>query len=70
MGLVADHLVGEQEVVVKGLGDYLGQVKGISGVTILGDGSLALIVDMGGLIDLLVAESAFRGTVKTAGKSG
>ncbi|NLN18535.1 MAG: chemotaxis protein CheA [Firmicutes bacterium] len=70
VGLVVDHLVGEQEVVVKGLGDYLGQVKGISGVTILGDGSLALIVDMGGLIDLLVAESAFRGTVKTAGKSG
>jgi two-component system chemotaxis sensor kinase CheA len=68
VGLVVDHLVGEQEVVVKGLGDYLGQVKGISGVTILGDGSLALIVDMGGLIDLLVAESTFRGTVRTAGQ--
>lgn len=69
VGLVVDRLVGEQEVVVKGLGDYLGQIKGISGVTILGDGSLALIVDMGGLVSLLVSESTFRGAAAAGGYS-
>lgn len=58
IGLVVNRLLGEQEVVVKGLGEFFGQVKGISGVTILGDGSLALIVDIGGLIGILGGDQA------------
>lgn len=45
VGVVVDRLIGEQEIVIKSLGGYLGQVHGLSGATILGDGSVALIVD-------------------------
>lgn len=45
VGVVVDRLIGEQEIVIKSLGSYLGQVSGLSGATILGDGSVALIVD-------------------------
>jgi two-component system chemotaxis sensor kinase CheA len=38
VGLVVDTLIGEQEVVIKSLGKYVGDVKGISGAAILGDG--------------------------------
>ncbi|HQN19245.1 MAG TPA: chemotaxis protein CheA [Syntrophobacteraceae bacterium] len=44
--LRVDELLGRQEVVMKGLGKYLGQVEGIEGATILSDGSIALIVDV------------------------
>jgi two-component system chemotaxis sensor kinase CheA len=40
-----DALKGEQEVVIKPLGGILGEINGISGASILGDGSVALIVD-------------------------
>jgi two-component system chemotaxis sensor kinase CheA len=46
LALVVDELVGQQDVVVKSLGDYLGQVPGIGGATILGDGRVALILDV------------------------
>lgn len=42
---MVDDLIGQQEVVLKSLGEYLGEVFGISGVTILGNGSIALIID-------------------------
>ena len=48
--VVVDKLLGEQEVVIKSLGDYLGDIDGLSGATILGDGSVALIIDARGLI--------------------
>ena len=44
-GLCVDALKGEQEVVIKPLGGILGEINGISGASILGDGSVALIVD-------------------------
>ncbi len=47
--LFADELLGEQHVVVKPLPAYFRQVDGISGCTILGDGSISLILDVGGL---------------------
>ena len=47
--LFADELLGEQHVVVKPLPAYFRQVNGISGCTILGDGSISLILDVGGL---------------------
>ncbi|MCD5405662.1 MAG: chemotaxis protein CheA [Desulfotomaculum sp.] len=48
--VVVDKLLGEQEVVIKSLGDYLGDIDGLSGATILGDGSVALIIDARGLV--------------------
>ena len=46
VGLCVDALVGEQEVVIKSLGTLLGDIPGLSGATILGDGRVALIVDI------------------------
>jgi len=48
--LVVDGLLGEQEIVIKSLGEYLGQVSGLAGATIMGDGSVALIIDVRGLL--------------------
>ncbi len=45
VGVIVDVLLGEQEIVIKSLGNYLGQINGISGATILGDGRVALIID-------------------------
>lgn len=46
VGLVVEDLVGEQEVVIKSLSGLVGELKGISGATILGDGRVALILDV------------------------
>lgn len=48
-GIVVDELVGNQEIVVKPLGSYIGKIEGISGATILGDGSVAHIFDVVGI---------------------
>jgi two-component system chemotaxis sensor kinase CheA len=45
LGLVVDKLHERQEIVIKPLGEYLGDLKGISGATIMGDGSVILILD-------------------------
>ncbi|WP_419392473.1 chemotaxis protein CheW [Cytobacillus praedii] len=49
-GLVVDSFIGQQEVVLKSLGNYLTNVFAISGATILGNGQVALIVDCNALI--------------------
>lgn len=49
--LFVDKLIGEQEIVVKPIPSYIKKVKGLSGCTQLGDGSIALILDPGGLIE-------------------
>jgi len=46
IGLVVDALIGQKEVVIKSLGSYLKNVKGIAGATILGDGTVRLIIDV------------------------
>ncbi|MBS1719026.1 MAG: chemotaxis protein CheA [Armatimonadetes bacterium] len=51
-GLVVDSLVGEQEVVIKSLSRYCGEGAGVSGATILGNGSVALITDVNSLFGL------------------
>lgn len=51
VGLVVTRLVGQQEVAIKSLGNYLANVPGIAGSTILGDGRVTLIVDPVGMID-------------------
>lgn len=49
-GLVVDNLMGQQEIVIKALGNYINNNKLISGATILGDGEVALILDVNTLI--------------------
>jgi two-component system, chemotaxis family, sensor kinase CheA len=52
VGLVVDELLGQQQVVIKSLETNFKRIEGISGATILGDGTVALIIDIGGLIAL------------------
>lgn len=52
IGLVVDSLVGEEDVVVKSLGAFIGDIPGISSAAILGEGQVALIVDVFGLFKL------------------
>ncbi len=55
LGLIVDGLRGQQEIVIKSLGDVLNNLPGIAGATILGDGKVTLILDIGSLIqDVLV----------------
>lgn len=49
-GLVIDNLIGQQEIVIKSLGEYIKTTKLISGATILGDGEVALILDVNTLM--------------------
>jgi len=49
-GVVVDRLVGQQEVVIKALDDYLGDLPGIAGGTVLGNGRISLILDIAALI--------------------
>ncbi len=51
VGLFIDDLLGQQQVVIKGLETNFRRVDGVSGATILGDGTVSLILDVGGLIE-------------------
>lgn len=50
-GLIVDSLIGYQEIVLKSLGNYLTDIFGISGATILGDGQVALVIDCNSLFE-------------------
>lgn len=50
-GLKVDRLVGQKEVVIKSLGSYLGTIEGIAGSTIMGDGTIVMILDINELIN-------------------
>lgn len=52
-GLLVNELVGQKEIVIKPLGSYLGNVKGIAGSTIMGDGSVIMILDMAEIMNSL-----------------
>jgi len=64
-GLVVDRLIGQQEVVIKALDDYLGELPGISGGTVLGDGSISMILDIGSI--LLSASAVNKARMTAAG---
>jgi two-component system, chemotaxis family, sensor kinase CheA len=49
-GFVVEELVGQQEIMIKSLGSFLKGLKGIAGATVLGDGSVTLIIDVAGLL--------------------
>ena len=48
--VLVDELLGQQQVVIKSLGDNLRKVQGVSGAAILGDGRVGLILDVNGLV--------------------
>lgn len=50
VGLLVDELIGSQQIVIKTLGDALGDISGISGSAIMPDGRVGLILDVGGLV--------------------
>jgi two-component system chemotaxis sensor kinase CheA len=50
--LLVDELLGKQEVVIKSLGGYMKDIKGVAGGTILGDGRVGLILDLAGLVSV------------------
>jgi len=52
LGLIVDILVGQEEIVIKSLGDYLKGIEGIAGATIRGDGGVTLICDVVALMDM------------------
>lgn len=57
VALVVDALLGKQEVVIKSLGDMFGDVSGVAGGAILGDGRIGLILDASGLVNLMKGAS-------------
>jgi two-component system chemotaxis sensor kinase CheA len=57
VGLIVDALIGQQEIVVKSLDQYIGGVNGISGASILGDGQVVLILDVNSLVKSTFIES-------------
>ncbi len=56
-GIVVDSLIGQKDIVVKSLGTYFGNVKGVAGSTILGDGKAVLILDVGQFFELSLRQS-------------
>jgi two-component system chemotaxis sensor kinase CheA len=57
LGLVVDHLIGQQDIVIKPLGRSLDQVRGFAGATELGDQHVALVLDAAALIEEVVASA-------------
>jgi chemosensory pili system protein ChpA (sensor histidine kinase/response regulator) len=61
-GVVAEHLVGTREIVVKPVGPQIASIRGVAGATIMGDGRIVVILDIGSLV-----RAGWRGREKTAG---
>ncbi|MGL2521807.1 chemotaxis histidine kinase/response regulator CheAY2 [Helicobacter pylori] len=52
IGVIVDYLIGQEEVVIKSLGYYLKNTRGIAGATVRGDGKITLIVDVGAMMEM------------------
>jgi two-component system chemotaxis sensor kinase CheA len=52
LGVMVDTLIGQEEIVIKSMGDYLQGIEGIAGATIRGDGRVTLIVDVAALMEM------------------
>lgn len=52
LGIIVDNLIGQEEIVIKSLGNYLAGINGIAGGTIRGDGRVTLIIDVGVIMDM------------------
>jgi two-component system, chemotaxis family, sensor kinase CheA len=68
LGLIVDTLVGQEEIVIKSLGEYLKGIDGIAGATIRGDGGVTLIVDVVALMDM--AKNVKATALADAGSAG
>lgn len=70
LGLIVDDLIGQKEIVIKPLGNYLKKVPGVAGSTILGDGRVIMILDVGELVRMetqrLRGSEAFQAALVTA----
>jgi len=60
LGLVLDHLVGQQDIVIKPLGRSLSTVRGFAGATELGDQRVGLVIDAAAIVDEVLAQSEHR----------
>ncbi len=61
MGLRVDELLGSQDIVIKSLAEHFVQIRGLSGASILGDGTVCLMLDVAAAIDLAVGASRSKG---------
>ncbi|QKF92900.1 chemotaxis protein CheW [Campylobacter sp. CCUG 57310] len=52
LGIIVDSLVGQEEIVIKSMGDYLQNIPGIAGATIRGDGRVTLIIDVAAMMEM------------------
>ncbi len=67
IGLIVDTLIGQEEIVIKSLGEYLKGIEGIAGATIRGDGGVTLIVDVAALMQMA---KSVKSTVGNEGGEG
>jgi two-component system chemotaxis sensor kinase CheA len=51
VGLLVEQLIGEQDVVIKPLAEHVCEIRGLAGSTILGDGTIALVLDVAEMIE-------------------
>ena len=65
VALFADELLGQQETVIKGLSGWLKKSRGVSGCTILGDGEVGLILDIGSIVALARQKALSAGALST-----
>ena len=64
VGLIVNSVIGQEEVVIKSIGEYFKDIKGIAGATILGDGHVTLIVDISTLMNLIaLKQPTFSSTI-------
>ena len=64
LGVIVDTLIGQEEIVIKSLGEYLKGIQGIAGATIRGDGGVTLIVDVVALMEIAKNVKSSVGTVE------
>ncbi|GHV06224.1 chemotaxis protein A [Campylobacterota bacterium] len=68
LGLIVDALVGQEEIVIKSLGEYLQGIEGIAGATVRGDGRVTLIADVAALMKMAKKTKTTTVSQKAAGK--
>ncbi len=68
IGLIVDSLVGQEEIVIKSLGEYLKGIEGIAGATIRGDGGVTLIVDVAAMMQMAKSVKSTVGSEMGEGK--
>ncbi|MDP2076677.1 MAG: chemotaxis protein CheW [Sulfuricurvum sp.] len=68
IGLIVDTLIGQEEIVIKSLGEYLKGIEGIAGATIRGDGGVTLIVDVAALMQMAKSVKSTVGDEGSGGK--